>query len=535
MPRLNPDINTELPKAFVQSQRNRFSMIWVIPMLAALIGGWLIIKNATNSSTVVKVTFQHANGIEQGKTRVKYRDINIGFVKKVGFSDDLLNVVATLQIDGLDAERLTDATRFWVVKPRFGAAGISGLETLVSGAYIEIDPGEDGEVSQEFIGLEQPHHNQLDSAGTIYNIKAKSLGSLTTGSPVHYKEIPVGEVINYQLAEDFSSVEIEIFINAPYDQHVKNNTRFWNTSGLDVKIDTEGVKMDIESLVALFTGGISYATPARIGINTRAPEKTVFPLYKTQYPQADELILFSVPFLMYFSDSVRGLAVGAAVEFRGIRIGSVVDISFDAQIEKNIIRVPVLVELEPDRIPLTNQRKWKNDAQRREVTITLVENLVKQGLRAQLQMGNLLTNNLLVVLDIFPDEDEVELIYENEYAVVPTIPGTLNSITSKVNNLLAQLNAFPFDEIGKNLNASAAGANKLLNDENLRTTILNLNSAVEKVNKLLMSSSMLDGGALGVQARMTMDELSKAARSIRVMAEYLERHPEALLKGKSAR
>ncbi len=525
----------ELQDAMIKPVHNGFSIVWVIPLLAALIGGWLVYKSVTDPSTIVKVTFQQANGIEQGKTLVKYRDINIGFVKEVGFSEDLLNVIVTLQIEGLEGNRLTESTRFWVVKPRLGAAGISGLETLVSGAYIEIDPGQGGKVFKEFTGLEQPHHNQLDTAGSIYKIKAKRLGSLTTGSPVHHKEIPVGEVINYKLAEDFSHVEVEIFVNAPYDQHVKNNTRFWNTSGLEVKIGAEGVKMDVESLIALFSGGISYDTPTRIESSERAPEGAIFSLYETENPQADELISFTVPFLMYFNDSVRGLSVGSAVEFRGIRVGSVIDISFEAQIEKNMLRVPVLVALEPDRIPLTNQRNWKNDEQRKKVTIKLVENLVKQGMRAQLQMGNLLTNSLLVVLDIYPDAEKVVQSYENNYLVVPTVAGTLTSITAKMNHLLAQLNAVPFEEIGKNLSASVEGVNKLFNDENISATILNINAVIEKTNKLLKSANASEGGVLGVQARTTMEELSKAARSIRIMAEYLERHPEALLKGKSSR
>ncbi len=529
------EIQSKLPSATSEKHSAAFSIVWIIPLIAAVIGGWLVFKNITDESTTVEVTFQQAHGIEKGKTFVKYRDIKIGQVKDIRFSNDLSHVIVVLQIDGLNASQLTESSRFWVVKPRVGTTGVSGLETLMSGAYIELDPGEGSSVSREFAGLEEPPQNYLDSKGTIYIIQADSLGSLTVGSPVHYRGLTVGEVIKYNLAEDRSHMDIKIFIDAPHDQFIRHNTRFWNTSGVEVEVGTDGVKMDVESMIALFAGGISFNTPESIGENVQASDDTIFTLFKTEKPEIGELISFTVPFLMYFSESVRGLSVGSPVEFGGIRVGSVADISFEADLDSNQIRIPVLIKLEPDRIPFKQQKNWKNNSQRAQGTIKFIKMLVRKGMRAQLQNVNMLTGQLSIVIDMYPDAEEVSLREESGYMIVPTVPSKLTNLTTKINNLLNKVDALPLTAIAKNLEETTAGANKLFNDKNIAASIANLNAALEKTNKLIESTNADEGGTLGIQARTTMEELAKAARSLRAMAEYLERHPESLLTGKRSR
>jgi len=531
------DIETQsqLPSAMTEKQSTAFSIVWIIPLIAAIIGGWLVFKSVTDESTTVEVTFLYAHGIEKRKTFVKYRDIKIGQVTDIHFSNDLSHVVVVMQIDGLNADRLTESSRFWVVKPRVGTSGISGLETLMSGAYIELDPGEGSIVTSKFTGLEEPPRNYLDSKGTVYNIQADSLGSLAVGSPVHYRGLAVGQVIKYALADDRNHVDIKIFIDTPHDQFIRHNTRFWNTSGVEVEVGTSGVKMDVESMISLFAGGISFDTTESAGISMQASEDTIFTLFKTKKPEADELISFTVPFLMYFSESIRGLSVGSPVEFSGIRVGSVADISFDADLDNNNIRIPVLIKLEPERIPLKQRKEWKSNEQRKQGTIKFIRMLVKKGMRGQLQTVNMLTGQSSIMIDMYPDAKEVSLREEYGYMVVPTVPGTLTNLTTKINNLLNKLEAFPLESIGENVEEATAGANKLFNDKNIAASIVNLNAVLEKTNALINSMNADEGGVLGVQARTTMEELAKAARSLRAMAEYLERHPESLLTGKRSR
>ena len=535
------DIKTQLqiPTATMQKNSSAFSIVWIIPLVTAIIGGWLVFNNAADESTLVNVTFQHAHGIEKEKTLVKYRDIKVGTVKEIRFSSDLLHVVVVLQIDGINENRLTEFSRFWVVKPRVSTNGVSGLETLMSGSYIELDPGEEGEVSREFIGLEEPPHNQLGSEGTIYNIHADSLGSLTAGSPVHYRGLNVGKVIKYKLAEDRSHLEIKIFVDAPHDKFVRSNTRFWNTSGVKMEVGAEGLKMKVESMVALLVGGLSFDTPESIGNSDAVAENAIFTLYKTQIPEPDEITSFTVPFLMYFTESVRGLSVGSPVEFGGVRVGSVADISLDADFSENEIRIPVLVKLEPDLIPLKQLRVGENVSQRTETTKQFIRMVVSKGMRAQLETSSLLTGKLSIVVNMYPGEKEVTLQEENGYTIIPTVPGALTSLTSQLNdslnnlnNLLHKLDSLPLKSIAQNFDETMAGANKLFNDKNIALSVKSLNETLDQVNVLINSISADEVGALNVQARVTMDELAKAARSLRAMAEYLERHPESLLKGK---
>ena len=505
-----PYSDENIPDAQLKPKGRGISAVWVIPIIAALIGGWLVFKNITTEEVVVEVTFENAAGLEAGKTAVRLRNIKIGEVKEIKFSPDLLKVVAFIEFQGVKQERLTDSTRFWVVKPRLGVGNISGLETLVSGAYIEVDPGEGGVPVTRFTGLERPQIHQLEK-GSRFILTTDELGSLTIGAPVKYRDITVGTVTQFDLAEDHSHVTIQIFVRAPHDQYVKESTRFWDISGLSVDIGTEGIKLNLDSISSLISGGIAFFTEDELE-QGQAKEDAVFKLHATEQSLIEDTITYRAPMKLYFEKGVSGLSVNAPVEYKGMRVGTVTKIGSERDIENNDLNVFAIIDFEPDRLPFDKKRKFKSEEERTQVTYKFMEKLVNRGLRAQLKTSNLITGKSLIALDFFPDGKTMEIKYVDGLPVFPTVPETLKSLTGMVEKasiILDKLKSMPIEEVAANLEEATAN-----------------------LNELIKSFDADKDGMMGLQVRDALEELTRAARSMRSMSEYLERHPEALLKGK---
>ncbi|MFV2057864.1 MAG: intermembrane transport protein PqiB [Thiohalomonadales bacterium] len=548
------------PQATIHS-RDKFSPIWILPILAMLVASWLVYKTYSEKGPTITVSFKQASGLESNKTLVKYRDISVGKVNAVNFSDDLSHIKVTLQMHSGVDDWLTESARFWVVKPRLDASGISGLETLMSGAYIELDPGKPGEskVTSEFIGLEEPPGIESDVAGTRYRLMAAKLGSVSTGSVVLYRQTVVGKVIHTRLTNDHRNVEVDIFINSPHDSFVKPYSNFWNVSGVKVDVGTNGVKLNVESLSSLLMGGIAFETPIHFSDTDQAASGTVFTLNQDNEQLANKLVSAGLPYLLYFEDTVHGLSSGATVEFRGIRIGTVTQISMDTEVEQDTVRIPVLIEIEPMRIP--QFRYLAEGIETRFNNIEkMVARLVKKGLRARLQTSNLISGQLYVELGMFDQPGKSSLEKEGVFSVIPTTRGTLNNVEERISLLLAKVEKLPLEAIGKNLQNTTQGLDDLINRAGLNTSVKKLNKTLDEIDKLMteLNSNTVplfragqdtlnqatatlavfesigsENGPLGTQLANTLEELSSAARSIRIMAEYLERHPEALLKGKA--
>jgi paraquat-inducible protein B len=503
-----PYSDEQIPDAQLKPKGKGISAVWVIPVIAALIGGWLVFKNVTREEVIVEVAFKNAAGLEAGKTAVKLRNIKIGEVKDVKFSPDLTEVIAIIEFkEGVKQERITDVTRFWVVKPRIGGGSISGLETLVSGAYIEVDPGKGGVPETKFTGLEQPQIHQLEK-GSRFILTADKLGSLTVGAPVKYRDITVGRVTQFDLQEEHNQVTVQIFVRAPHDQHVKETTRFWDISGLSVDVSTEGIKFHLDSVSSLISGGIAFFTEGERE-QGQAKENTVFKLHTTEQSLIEDTLIYGAPMKLYFEKGVNGLSVNAPVEYKGMRIGTVRKISSEAD-RKNIdMNVYAIIDIEPGRLPISEIRKFKSNKERTHAIYNFFEKMVNRGLRAQLKTSNLVTGKSLVTLDFFPDGKKMEIKYVGGVAILPTVPETFTSIVDKANVILGKLQSMPIEEIAGNLEETSAN-----------------------LNMLIKSFDADKDGMMGLQIRDALEELTRSARSIRSMSEYLERHPEALLKGK---
>jgi len=520
----------------------RVSIIWIVPLVALIVGGWLGWKAWLEKGLTITISFSSAEGIEAGKTAIKYKDVEVGQVKDIRLSPDLDRVIVTASVDRDAQPYLTNRTRFWVVRARVAAGEVSGLTTLFSGAYIGMDPVTDGEPPYAFVGLDKPPAVTTDSPGKTFHLVADNLGSLDIGSPVHYRQIRVGQVIDYALAKDGSEVDVVVFIYAPYDEQVRTNSRFWNTSGVSVAVDTEGIKIDTESLVSILLGGIAFDSPVSLETAFPAEEGARFRLYGKRADIREREYSVKRHFVMHFDQSVRGLEKGAPVEFRGIRIGEVVDVKLVIDVQRFDVRVPVLVMIEPERIEIAGGditapagREPDTDAE-----TELVRQLVERGLRARLKTGNLLTGQLYVDLDFYRNAPKAFLTQGERYPVFPTVPTPLEQLTESVTAILKKLESIPYEEISSDIRTALAALNRTLqktealatnvNDvlvPDIQKSLLGVEASLEEFGRNLGS-----GSALSQSTRQAIDELTGTIRSLRGLTDYLERNPDALIFGR---
>ncbi|MGH6899377.1 MAG: intermembrane transport protein PqiB [Geminicoccaceae bacterium] len=533
----------ELPEVAVEKRRG-ISLVWLIPLVAGAIAIWLGYTTLQEKGPTITVVFDDAEGLEAGKTRVKYRDVEVGLVDQVALSEDLSHIVVTASLDKSVATHMKAGTRFWIVRPRIGLGGISGLGTLLSGVFIEFDPG-DGQPAHEFVGLAEPPPITSRVPGTQFVLRTDRLGSIGRGSPVYYHNIAVGQVLGYELAEDKQDLVVNIFVDAPNDQLVRPGSRFWNASGVDVSLGADGVEVSMESLQALLAGGIAFDTPDIDQPGEPAAAATAFPLFASLRDVTEAGYTERIPYLVQFDGSVRGLRAGAPVEFRGIRVGSVTDVRLEIDPEQDTVRIPVTLEIEPQRIGVERGA----GEQRYAVMAALVE----RGLRAQLKSGNLLTGELLVDLDFHPQSPAAQLDRSGTYPAIPAVPAQLEALTASVTTVLSKLAALPLPELIDDLRRTVQGIDALVASPDTKSAVAALNQAAVRLEALIgtldqrvgplfvqaQSTLAAADGMVGANSQVRYDlnavlkELTGAARSIRVFADYLERHPEALLRGKA--
>lgn len=543
------------------------SMVWLIPLITVLIGGWLIYKTVSEKGPQITIRFRTAEGIEAGKTKIKYKDIEVGVVTSVHFNEDFSEVIIQAEMEKGTEQFLKRETRFWVVKPRFTLRGASGLDTLLSGAFIEIEPGQ-GVFQKHFSGLDMPPVIKADVAGKKVTMLTYHLGSIDTGSPIYYQGILAGEVLGWELGNDRKSIFVYGFIKAPYDSLIQSNTKFWNVSGVDVAVGSDGINIKTESVESLLYGGIAFETPRTLEPIKSNSEELVFTLYDEYKKIKEEAFTKKVTFILFFDGSVRGLNVGAPVEFKGIKVGSVLDIRLEFDSRDSSFRIPVLIEIEPERFIekgggelLTSQGS--------------LQNMIDRGLRARLQSGSLLTGQLFVDLVMDP-ETPVRLVGDHStFPELPTVPASLEQITASVQNILAKIEKLGIEEIGKEFLATLHGANKLAEGaselinrpdmqvvlDDLKESIHSLKSILNKFDQRVDPIAMNIEDAIGeadqalekVQETMELvdglleydspfqnrfmvlaDELTEMSRSIRIFMDLLERNPNSIIFGKDA-
>ena len=503
----------DIPEAVVKPRKG-ISIVWIIPIVAALIGAWVAYKAVSEVGPTIFISFEDAEGLVAGKTKIKYKDVDVGLVTAVDLEDDLKHVLVTVQMHKGARAYLTEKTRFWVVKARISAGTVSGLGTLLGGAYIAIDPVNGGKFVKDYVGLETVPIVTTDQPGQHFMLQAKRRGSLEAGAPIYFRQIKVGEVVSYQLSDDTETVDFKVFINEPHDIKVMENTRFWNASGLEVNLSAAGFEVDMESAVSLLTGGLAFGIPPDSPPGDVAEENKVFTLHESRADAYAQKITIRNKFLLYFDGTVRGLEPGAPVEFRGIKLGRVVSVDLEFDVDTEAFLIPVFIELEPQRL----SQGFAGLSEERHRSIN--EELVERGLRAQLKTGNILTGMLYVDLEFFPDAKKEEIRIVKGTQVIPTVPTSIQEITRNVTAILNKVKQVPFDKIGADMARAIV---------NLDKTMVQADETLKTINNMFAEDS-----AISEEIKTSLRELADAARSLRILSDYLERHPEALLRGKEA-
>jgi paraquat-inducible protein B len=521
-------------RAVVKPKKN-ISIVWIVPLVALLIGGWLAYKAFTEKGPCITITFKSAEGLEAGKTKIKFKDVDVGQVEKIRLSPDLSQVMVTVELMKQAKDFLSENTRFWVVRARVAGGGVSGLGTLFSGAYIGMDPGNPGKEALSFKGLETPPIVTTDLPGRHFMLESETRGSLDVGDPVYFRQIQVGQVVAYEMEKDGHAVDIKIFIHSPHHERVRKTTRFWNAGGLDVSVDAGGIKVNTESFVTIMIGGIAFETPMDSDPGPAAQENEIFRLYDRREDIYKKTYVKKTRWMLYFEGSVGGLSAGAPVKFKGIKIGEVIDIKLEFDYDAMAFRIPVEIEIEPERIAMTG--KQTIDRMRGN------EILVEKGLRAQLKQGNLLTGQLYIDLDMYPNEPPRKIVYGGRYPEIPTIPTPIEEITKGITRIVDKLEKLPLEQIGNDLRETLAHLNK--STEQLLKLMQNLDETVApaatgmlersqttlmKLDRLLSAES-----PTGHELKRVLTELADAARNISVLADYLGRHPDSLVFGKEKR
>lgn len=540
MSETNPPIPPAVPRVPVEQRRHwNTSLIWLVPIVAALIGIGMVVHNWAAEGPQIEIAFITAEGLEAGKTQVKYKDVVIGVVDSIRLAKDRTHIIARVKLDKDAASFATADSRFWVVRPRFGATGVSGISTLLSGAYIGADVGVSHELQKEFVGLERPPAVIHGSPGKRFALRAADIGSLDIGSPVYYRRIQVGRVVSYELDKDGKQMMVEVFVDAPYDRYVTVSSRFWNASGVDLNLDASGLKLNTQSLATVVAGGVAFQAPPGPRDTTPAPEGAEFTLF-------DDLQTAMAPpdgepeyLQMRFEQSLRGLSVGSQVDFRGIVVGKVVSIRLDYDVDKQSFPLIVGVVIYPNRFGRAGEKIAQlapKDGEDDNARLAhLIEPMVARGLRAQARVGNLLTGQLYVSLDFVPNAPKAAFDPGVRPVELPTTPGSFDRLQEQMSGVVEKLDKIPFESIGKNLDKTIVQLEKTLRQVN-ESTLPQFNATLAGAQGTLGSAQRAVGADSPLQQNLaqTLAEIQRAARSVRALTDYLGVHPETMLRGKPA-
>jgi paraquat-inducible protein B len=501
----------------VARSRTRLSLVWIVPILAAAVGVWVAVTRILAEGPTITIVFRSAEGLEAGKTKIHYNGVDIGTLSAIRLSGDHQRVIATAQMAPGTEGFLVDDTQFWIVSPRISGANVTGLATLISGAYVGMEIGQSGKSQRDFVGLDTQPVVSADAPGRFFLLKTSTLGSLDTGTPIYFRRLEVGEVASYELDPGGRSLTVKVFVNAPYDQYVNPDTRFWHASGLDVSLSASGLSVQTQSMLSILVGGIAFESAAGDPILPPAEANAAFTLFSDRSAAFKPSARDPQTFQLVFEESVRGLSPGAPVEFRGIPVGEVVEVGAEVDATTFHFSAPVTILLDATRLGVKIQNLAPG-ADLASVRKKLLEDFVAHGVRAQLHSGNLLTGALFVAFDFFPDSPAATVDWSQSPTRLPTIPGELEALEARVASIVKKIDQLPFQAIGSDLRKAIGELDRTL--VSARTTLDNADRLIEP------------GSVLGTELGTTLQEVNRAARGLRVLADYLERHPEALLRGK---
>lgn len=465
---------TNAPEAtIVRKKRPRFSFVWLIPLVAAIAGVWIGVTTIRNQGPTITIVFRSAEGLEAGKTEIRYNGVAIGKIMTVELAPDYQTVITTARMSPRTEQFLHPDTKFWVVTPQISGGNISGLNTLISGAYIGMEIGQVKESELHFTALNSAPMETGGIHGSYFMLTTPELGSISEGAPIYYRRLKAGQVVSYELNREGTGLDVRIFIQSPYNQFVSSDTRFWQAGGVDISLSATGLKVQTQSLLSILIGGIAFETPESDSAPSPALTDTSFTLYRDR----DEA--FRPPpkrpqyYTLVFNESLHGLDVGAPVELNGIAIGHVTEIRarFDGKTYQ--FTAPVTIQVDPERFGVEYINAPSPDSQAYVAAHKKVmDTLVSRGLRAQLQTGSLLTGAKYIAFQFDGDAPPVTLDWSQTPVRLPTIPGQLESLTASLSNLGNGIQQIPFKDIGNSLSSTLGDLQQAA--QNLNAVLLQL-------------------------------------------------------------
>lgn len=526
------------PRARLRAQP--FSWVWLFPIGAAAIVIWLAWRNLSDRGPAITISFRSVDGLQAGQTKIQHRNVDLGTVESLELTPDMTHVIVHARMTRQASDHLTENTRFAIIAPHVGVGGISGLSTIVSGSYIEMYPGKPGESKRDFVGLDEPPVLPPDSRGRSFTLLANDLGSLTRGSPISYKGITIGEVEDYALRPGNKGVTVTAFIRSPHEDLVHPETRFWNAGGVDLTLGSQGLRIRANSWEQLLSGGIAFETPDAVLQKPPSAEGSVFGLYDNRRA-ADRAPLG--PTLVYVADftgNQRGLDTGTAVELQGIEVGEVTEahLAYDDRAHTLVTRTTFYVD--PERVEILNMPRAA-DSNQHDAVQQWIEKLVGDGMRAQVSSASFLTGMKLIGLEMVPDAPRAHLERDGEVIKMPSSSsGDLTAILQNLQNVLKNIDrATAGPQLGhalQSLDDTLTRLDKVTHDlePDIKSLVKSLRDTADSAQSTLNTIQGLAGNTApsGTDLPRMMRELTEAARSVRGLADYLDRHPEALIRGR---
>jgi len=523
--------------ADIQDSR-KLSAVWLVPFVALIIGLWFIYYQWSNQGPMISIAFEHAEGLEAGKTKIKAREVDIGLVKSIKLKPDLSGVVITAQMSKEAEDMLTENTEFWIVTPRVSLNGISGMSTLLSGPYINMEPSLEGKAESDFEARNEPPVTPIGTPGLHITLNSNDEFAYEKGDAVVYKGLKVGEFEDIYFNLEERIVYYNVFIEAPYHQLITKNTRFWNVSGVKFNLGANGLEVQTGSVETLLTNGVTFDVPKGMPLGQQITERDYFDIYPDYQSASDQRYKHGVKFALMIDDTVRGLKVGAPVEYRGLVVGKVLEINPEIYAKQLVMdsnySIPVIIEIQPGRVQQDDSPEGVAILEKQ----TLAE--IKRGMRATLETGNLITGALYVDIDIYPEMDAPDSISSfNGFTVIPTVPEEIGQITEKMNQVLNKINQLPLEEFAKNANklltdlSKTAKALQHTSQQADKHIITEMGNTLTELNVLLKDYQ--HGSNTNREIIRTMKSVQQALDEFQPLLKQLNRAPNSLVFPSAAR
>ncbi|RUO37843.1 mammalian cell entry protein [Aliidiomarina taiwanensis] len=516
----------------------RLSSVWLVPIVAIAIGVWMAYDTVTSRGELITLEVARAEGIEAGKTLVKAKDVAVGRVESVRLADNFDYAIIDIRMYRDTDRMLNSDSLFWVEKPRIGAGGVSGLGTLLSGTYIQLEPGTADDRQTQFVALDAPPVTPAGQKGIRIQLESESAQQVGIGDPVLYRGYTVGRVEQVTFDPGTQTMQHQLFIEAPYHRLVTDDVRFWMHSGAQLDLSSQGAQVNIGSLESLISGGITFASLSDNAGAEPVENMSRFVLYANQEAAEQARFTQVIHYVVLLEDSVRGLNKGAPVEYRGVRVGTVEEVPFhgmegsaDSLLD---MKIPVLIRFEPERVnadvTAASLATWEAN----------LEALFSEGLRASLRAGNLLTGALFVDLNLYPDESYQGVANTHGYTVFPSVTNSFTQLDQKLTALLDSLNSVKFaefidtatstlaysEEVLGGIHATSEQLNRLLTQASTQELPGALVNALNELEQTLSGYSA-DAPAYSELTR-SIERLHSILRELEPLSETLRDNPSAL-------